>query len=138
MYCDLLNNEIMSKNPSSSQERLRDFKDTRGLAARVKEVREKSGETQADFANAMGISVSSVAAIETNRYTPSIPYLRHCRHRYNTTYDYLLDGVGSSDLQEENEYLRKEIERLREQNTLLNDMYKTQQQLIGTLTPKLV
>ena len=67
------------------------------IGANVKKFRESRGLTQSKFAEALGISTSYCALIETGRKVPSTWLLRHMSVRMGVPADYFLfeHGVGA-------------------------------------------
>ena len=58
---------------------------------RVRELRSDAGMTQSDLGDALGVSRQTINAIETERYTPSLPLAislaRHFSHSVEEVFD---------------------------------------------------
>ena len=61
-----------------------------GLGKRIKELREKQGYRQQDFADLVGIGRSSIAAYEINSQSPPYANLIKIAEALNVSTDYLL------------------------------------------------
>lgn len=66
--------------------------DLKGLAARLKAVRESFGETQASVGEAVGLTQSHVQRYEGGALEPPLAYLAWFAARFSTSVDYLLTG----------------------------------------------
>ena len=95
------------------------------FGTKIKELREKEPLTQAEFANKMGVSQSTVAAWECGTREPNIDTLIKLARYFNTSVDFI---VGNNFSEHEKNY--KPISQYeRELNKLfspLDSMYKIQ------------
>ena len=66
------------------------------LAKRLKELRKKSGITQAKFAEAIGIQRGSVANYEVGKSKPSHENLKKIANIFNVSMQYLVNGEDSA------------------------------------------
>lgn len=64
---------------------------------RLKELRSKSGDTQASLADKLGVSNRTIAAYEQGINEPSIDTLIKLSEYFNVTVDYLIGNSNSSD-----------------------------------------
>jgi putative transcriptional regulator len=66
---------------------------------RIRELRSGRGLSQAELAKAMAVSRQTINAIETERYTPSLPLALALARYFNSTVEEVFDG-GNDDVQE--------------------------------------
>ena len=64
----------------------------RDINDRFKETRIDAGYTQEDFAKQLGISLSMVKQIETERATPNIFILRQWKKVFHKSYNWIFEG----------------------------------------------
>lgn len=86
-----------------------DFSD---ISERFKQIRLKHKLTQAEMAKIIGLASGSVGAIEQGLYTPNFHVLRMLKKRLGVSYDYLIDGEHTEDIREENERLKRVVDKL--------------------------
>ncbi len=65
----------------------------------IRELRTGRGLSQAELAKAMAVSRQTINAIETERYTPSLPLALALARYFNSTVEEVFDG-GNDDVQE--------------------------------------
>jgi len=63
------------------------------IGSRIRQLRKKLNMTQFDFAKALEIKQSSLSQIESNKIMPSIETLIKIKRVFNTSFDWLLEGV---------------------------------------------
>jgi transcriptional regulator with XRE-family HTH domain len=99
----------------------KDLGDYSDIKERFRKVRLDKGLTQADLAKIVGLSASSVGAIEQGLYTPNFSVLRALHRRLGVSYTYLIDGENDNTedlvakakgLEEENNMLKKVVSKL--------------------------
>jgi transcriptional regulator with XRE-family HTH domain len=73
-------------------------KDERELADRFRSLREKTGLSQKDFAQTIGLSHTVIAEIERGAREPSRKVMVALSEKYNISLDWLLLGVGGPKL----------------------------------------
>jgi transcriptional regulator with XRE-family HTH domain len=83
-----------------------------GIAGRLKEIRTKSGLMQKDFAASLNTSYSVISDIERGAREPSRQILIALAEKYNVDLNWLLLGVGNSEITSHNQTYNPEIERL--------------------------
>lgn len=86
-----------------------DFSD---ISERFRQIRLKHKLTQAEMAKIIGLASGSVGAIEQGLYTPNFHVLRMLKKRLGVSYDYLIDGEHTEDIREENERLKRVVDKL--------------------------
>ena len=57
----------------------------------IRAMRARQGLSQADLAKAMNVSRQTINAIETERYTPSLPLALALAHYFETTVEEIFD-----------------------------------------------
>jgi putative transcriptional regulator len=62
---------------------------------RIRELRAHRGLSQAELAEAMSVSRQTINAIETERYTPSLPLALALARYFNTTVEEVFDDGGA-------------------------------------------
>lgn len=62
------------------------------IGSRIKQIRKEVEMTQGQFAEAIGMKQSPLSQIESDRILPSIETLRVIIRKFNTTYEFVLDG----------------------------------------------
>ena len=83
------------------------------ICKRFREIRLDHRLTQVEFAKIVGLSAPAIGAIENGLYTPSYQVIRNLRRKLGVTYNYLIDGDKSPDLDREIRQLKEENERLK-------------------------
>lgn len=86
-----------------------DFSD---INERFRQVRLNHKLTQAELAKIIGLASGSVGAIEQGLYNPDFHVLRMLKKRLGVSYDYLIDGENTEDMREENERLKRVVDKL--------------------------
>jgi len=79
---------------------------------RFRQVRLNHKLTQAELAKIIGLASGSVGAIEQGLYTPNFHVLRMLKKRLGVSYDYLIDGEHTEDIRDENERLKRVVDKL--------------------------
>jgi transcriptional regulator with XRE-family HTH domain len=82
------------------------------ISRRFREVRLKHKLTQAELAKLIGMASGSVGAIEQGLYTPNFHVLRILKKKLGVSYNYIIDGENDQDLKEENERLKRIVDKL--------------------------
>jgi putative transcriptional regulator len=62
----------------------------------VRELRTRAGLSQVELAAAVGVSRQTINAVETGRYSPSLPLAFALAHHFATTVDALFDPSEST------------------------------------------
>lgn len=62
----------------------------------IRELRTAQGLSQAELASAMNVSRQTINAIETERYTPSLPLALALARYFETTIEEVFDADGSA------------------------------------------
>jgi len=60
---------------------------------RVREIRTQRNLSQADVAQALGVSRQTVISIESGRYSPSLPLAFKIAHLFDSTVDEMFDAT---------------------------------------------
>jgi transcriptional regulator with XRE-family HTH domain len=63
------------------------------IALRIKELRLKNKLSQIQFATVLGTSRSNIGQIEAGNQLPTLKILSEIVRNYNTSYDFLIDGI---------------------------------------------
>jgi transcriptional regulator with XRE-family HTH domain len=95
------------------------MKENDSLAARFKEVREKSGLKQKEFATSIGISHSVISDIERGAREPSRQVLSALAELYRVDLNWLLIGTEKKNVSQNNSY---QVDKLLEE---INELKKT-------------
>ncbi len=74
--------------------------DKESVGLRVKQIRQKKGLTQDDFAMAIGYSKRQVYCAESGKVKPSNDFIRKVSSCFNVSYDWLMTGVGDKKIKE--------------------------------------
>jgi transcriptional regulator with XRE-family HTH domain len=82
------------------------------ISRRFREIRLKHKLTQAELAKLIGMASGSVGAIEQGLYTPNFHVLRILKKKLGVSYNYIIDGENDQDLKEENERLKRIVDKL--------------------------
>ncbi|KAA0022124.1 helix-turn-helix transcriptional regulator [Antrihabitans cavernicola] len=61
------------------------------MRSRVRELRSSRGLSQGQLGAALGVSRQTINAIETERYTPSLPLAVHLARYFDTTVEEMFD-----------------------------------------------
>lgn len=61
---------------------------------RVRDLRQARGLSQAQLADALGVSRQTINAIETERYTPSLPLALQLAHFFTTSVETMFSPNG--------------------------------------------
>lgn len=87
------------------------------IGKRLREIRIDARLTQKEMAKLVNLTPGAIGAMENGLYTPNFDVLRAIHRRLGATYDYIIDGVESSNnhsqLILENEALKEELDRLK-------------------------
>ena len=67
-----------------------------GVKNRVRDLRTERGMSQADIAAALGVSRQTVIAIETGRYSPSLPLAFRITRFFDSTVDEMFEPSEES------------------------------------------
>jgi transcriptional regulator with XRE-family HTH domain len=89
------------------------------LANRFRSIRRKTGLSQKDFAQSIGLSQTVIAEIERGGREPSRSVLVAIAQKYKISLDWLLLGIDVNKPVESNDDLQSEIERLKKENAEL-------------------
>lgn len=95
------------------------------IGDRIRNIRDLANLSQDAFANSIGIKRSTIAQIESGNQLPTIKILLEIVRKYNTTYDYLIDGKGEAQINNTELRVNKDIRQKKENILLLNDPLKT-------------
>jgi transcriptional regulator with XRE-family HTH domain len=71
------------------------------IGHRIKEVRKSKGLSQYDFAEGLGIKQGHISKIETGKGPPSDQLIKLIARTYGISEEWLRDGIGQIELQEE-------------------------------------
>lgn len=87
------------------------------IGKRLREIRIDARLTQKEMAVLVNLTPGSIGAMENGLYTPNFDVLRAIHKRLGVSYDYIIDGVVStnnnSQLILENDALKLELDRLK-------------------------
>ena len=81
------------------------------LGRRLKELRTQSGETQAEVAKSLGITVPAYSNYEVDKRKPERDILNNLAKHYNVSMDYLIGETDSTSLPGEGIDLPPEIQK---------------------------
>ena len=84
-----------SKSEVMQKDKQNDKQTEVGIGKNLMLVRLKHGLNQQEAADKLGLTLSSIKAIERNNYKPNYIILRKYKKVFKTTYDFLIDGVYS-------------------------------------------
>ena len=68
------------------------------IGSRIKEIRKDAEMTQEQFAEAIGMKQSPLSQIEGDRILPSIETIKTIIRKFNTTYEFILDGNKKNEI----------------------------------------
>lgn len=77
------------------------------IGLRIRELRNKKGLSQIEFANKIGVKQSPLSQMESGKILPSIETLSNIIRIFNISYSWLIDGVENETKSEENVIQKK-------------------------------